>query len=320
MRILYIDDADEERESLASELRERGLEVVTSSSGPSGLDVLRNGGIDVTLCDLNMPEMDGIDVLLAATDLAPDTPFILLTSHPTVSRAHEAIKHGAYRFLIKPVRVDEIEITVQLAIEHARLQRWKDETEEQLRHIVEMTPVPMLMSRLSDGRILYANRHFAKLLATDIDRLRGRSTKEFYAVPEERAAIVEGDREGRPRRQCRDEGDSRGWSGDLDSLLPRHGRTSAARMSSSAVSTTSPAAKRSEDRLRVFRAIFDQSIDVIVVWDANNRVVSRNPSHERRTGFSDEEFIGKDASELSRERKPFEKIRETPGGTRTLSR
>ena len=171
-----------------------------------------------------------------------------------------------------------------------------------------MTPVPMMMSRLHDGRILYANRHFAKLLASDTDRLRGRSTREFYAVPEERAAIVKAiEKEGHvvnaEMKAIREDGKEiwilyslvRTQVGGEDVILGGfHDITRR---------------KEAEDRLRVFRAIFDQSIDVIVVWDANNRVVSRNPSHERRTGFSDEEFIGKDASELLGE-ETVQKIRE----------
>lgn len=297
VRILYIDDDEQEREGLAAALRQRELEVETASTGREGLDRLTGTSIDVILCDLNMPEMDGLDVLDATRQLCPDTPFVLLTSHPTVARAKKAVTRGAYRFLIKPVHVDEIEITVQLAIEHARLQRWKNEAEEQLRHIVEMTPVPMMMSRAEDGTILYANRHFAQLLASDPESLRGRSTKEFEAAGQDRSTIVETlmnhgvvtDAELEARR---DDGEHI-WL--LYSLVKTQVGGEQVFLGGFHDITRR---KQAEERLRVFQAVFDQSIDVIVIWDAENRVVARNAAHELRTGFTDDEFLGQHAADI----------------------
>ena len=141
--------------------RERGFVVATASSGKEGLELLASNKPALVLCDLNMPEMDGLAVLEHAQKLDPDLPFVLLTAHPSVPLALKAVTQGAQRFLVKPVGMDEVEITIHQALEFAKLRRWQRQAEEQLTRLVESAPVPYIITRKSDGEILYANRHLA---------------------------------------------------------------------------------------------------------------------------------------------------------------
>ncbi|HJS74394.1 MAG TPA: response regulator, partial [Vicinamibacteria bacterium] len=144
IKLLYIEDDPAQRSSLAASLRERGFGVAEAASGDEGLTLLSDDEA-VVLCDLNMPGMDGLEVLRRVQRRRPEVPFILLTAHPSIPIAVQAIVEGAQRFLIKPVSIDEMEISIHQAIEFARLQKWQREAEEQLLRLVEAVPVPYII-------------------------------------------------------------------------------------------------------------------------------------------------------------------------------
>ncbi|MGB6338987.1 MAG: response regulator, partial [Candidatus Aminicenantaceae bacterium] len=83
-KILYIEDNDTQRRTLASGLRTKGYSVSVATSGRTGLRLFNSKAFDVILCDLNMPEMDGLGVLgnIRRKDL--DIPFIILSSHGSI--------------------------------------------------------------------------------------------------------------------------------------------------------------------------------------------------------------------------------------------
>src|SRR5262245_2577387 len=190
IKILYIEDDPAQRSSLAASLRERGFEVVEAGSGNEGLELLSNDQ-SVVLCDLNMPGMDGLEVLRRVQRRRPEVPFILLTAHPSIPIAVQAIVEGAQRFLIKPVSMDEMEISIHQAIEFARLQRWQRESEEQLIRLVEAIPVPYIITRFRDGKILYANKHIADMVGYSPEEMKRRHTVDFYYEPEQRQEVLD---------------------------------------------------------------------------------------------------------------------------------
>jgi len=291
-RLLYIEDDPEQRESMAASLRERGFHVETAGSGEEGLERLGGIEVDLILCDLNMPEMDGLAVLSRVQGLHPDLPFVLLTAHPSIPLAVKAITHGAQRFLIKPVSLDEMEITVHQAIEYARLRRWQRQGEEQLSRLVESAPVPYIVTRWSDGEILYANRHLASLVGLTPAELLGRRSAEFYVDADERQAVTD--------RLAAD-----GFVKDLEVRVKRADGTAVWTVFSLAEAEVSgekvvlggfldiTRRKALEEKLRIYHEVFRHSIDVIAVIDKDGRIIERNPAHEKRTGWTDEEIVGK---------------------------
>ena len=94
INILYIEDDPTQRSSLAASLRERGFGVVEAASGEAGLGLL-DDDTRVVLCDLNMPGMSGLEVLRQVQRRNPDLPFILLTAHPSIPIAVQAIVEAA---------------------------------------------------------------------------------------------------------------------------------------------------------------------------------------------------------------------------------
>ena len=292
VKLLYIEDEPEQRQTLAASLEERGFVVATASSGKEGLELLASDKPALVLCDLNMPEMDGLAVLEHAQKLDPDLPFVLLTAHPSVPLALKAVTQGAQRFLVKPVGMDEMEITIHQTLEFAKLRRWQRQAEEQLTRLVESAPVPYIITRKSDGEILYANRHLADAVGLRPEEMKGRSSTDFYYNAGERDEVI-----------ARLEKD--GFVKDLE-VQVRHADGSFKWMVFSLAKTEIGGEevvlggflditrrKEMEEKLRIYREVFMHSVDVITIIDKEGHIIERNPAHRQRTGWTDEDIVGK---------------------------
>jgi two-component system response regulator HydG len=108
MRVLVVDDRPEMAEMLADDLCDRGYEGVAVTSGRDALHVLRTERVDVLVTDVRMPEIDGLALLRASVHLDPSRPVIMMTAYGTLDTAIEASGEGAYHYLIKPFRLDEL--------------------------------------------------------------------------------------------------------------------------------------------------------------------------------------------------------------------
>lgn len=106
--ILVVDDEEIVRDSLASWLEEDGYHVDTAPDGPAALTKLAQHAYTVLLVDLKMPGMDGLEVLAHARSLQPDVPVIIMTAYATVDTAVQAMKQGAYDYLVKPFEPEEL--------------------------------------------------------------------------------------------------------------------------------------------------------------------------------------------------------------------
>jgi DNA-binding NtrC family response regulator len=120
-RILVLDDEAILRDAIAEAMRRAGHAVDAFDSGRPALDAFQQGGFDLVISDLRMPGMDGVSVLEEAKRIAPDVPFIIVTAHGTVETAVGAMKKGAYDFIIKPFKLEELEALVARALEHRHL-------------------------------------------------------------------------------------------------------------------------------------------------------------------------------------------------------
>ena len=110
--ILVIDDEEIVRKSLASWLTEDGYEVDTAPDGPSGLAKLQAKGYAVLLVDLKMPGMNGLEVLTKAREIQPEVSLIIMTAYATVDTAVQAMKQGAFDYLVKPFELEELSLMV----------------------------------------------------------------------------------------------------------------------------------------------------------------------------------------------------------------
>jgi len=113
-RLLVVDDKAEMREMLAAAFSERDFTIAQASNGLDAISMLKERPFDIVITDLNMPGADGIEVLRAAREVAPDTRVILITAYGTVDTAVEAMRLGAKDFIAKPFKIAELELKVDM--------------------------------------------------------------------------------------------------------------------------------------------------------------------------------------------------------------
>ena len=120
-RILIIEDEANMRHMLEVLLRKSGYEVKSAADGQEGLEVIEGEGFHFILCDIKMPRMDGMAFLRSATDKLKDTTVIMMSAYGTVDTAIEAMKSGAYDYISKPFKTDEVLLTLKKAEEREGL-------------------------------------------------------------------------------------------------------------------------------------------------------------------------------------------------------
>lgn len=120
-KVLLVDDHKPFRDSLAKILEGKGLQVFSAPDGEEALDILRKEDIHLVLTDLKMPRMDGVELLKVAKTIRPEVEVILITGYGTVDTAVTAMKDGAYDYIQKPFKPQEILKLVRKAIEKQSL-------------------------------------------------------------------------------------------------------------------------------------------------------------------------------------------------------
>jgi len=107
-KVLLIDDEEQFLATLSERMEIRGMNVSTASNADNAVSALEVGDYDAIVLDLQMPDMDGIDMLKAIKVRHPDMQVILLTGHATVEAGIEAMKLGAMDFMEKPADIDSL--------------------------------------------------------------------------------------------------------------------------------------------------------------------------------------------------------------------
>ncbi len=120
-RILVVDDEAAMRESLTDWLMEDDYEVSQASNGEDAISKAKEIGFDVVLLDLKMPGMNGLETMKRLKEVSPETEIVMMTAYATVDTAVQAMKVGAFDYMVKPFDPDEIEIHIQKIIAHREL-------------------------------------------------------------------------------------------------------------------------------------------------------------------------------------------------------
>ena len=122
-RVLVVDDEPMIVSLLSTVLREKGWDVTEAWSGTDGIDQLDRARFDVILTDLVMPGDSGIDLLRAAKEIHPDVEVILMTGYATADTAIEAMRNGAYHYIMKPLKTEEVVNLVEKAYSQRQMER-----------------------------------------------------------------------------------------------------------------------------------------------------------------------------------------------------
>lgn len=120
-RILVIDDERAIRNTLKEILEYEKYKVDLAENANQAQEIVKNNDFDVILCDIKMPDMDGLELLPKLLDLQADTPIVMISGHGNIDTAVEAIKKGAYDFIEKPLDLNRLLITIRNAMDKSNL-------------------------------------------------------------------------------------------------------------------------------------------------------------------------------------------------------
>jgi DNA-binding NtrC family response regulator len=121
VRILVVDDEESTTDSLKLILVDEGYTVDTAGTGGQAIEIFDQGGHHLAICDLQLPDMDGLEVMRHMKDARPNTEVIMVTAHGSTTKAVEATKAGAFDFVDKPLDFEELAIRIQNALKHREL-------------------------------------------------------------------------------------------------------------------------------------------------------------------------------------------------------
>jgi DNA-binding NtrC family response regulator len=191
-KILVIDDERSIRNTLKDILEYEKYKVDEAENGLEALDLIRNKEYDVILCDIKMPQMDGIEVLEKAMILT-ESPVIMISGHGTIETAVEAIKKGAYDYIAKPLDLNRLLITIRNALDKSnlitetkKLKRQVSQTYEMVGESEAINAIKEMIERVgpTDARVLITGENGTgkELVARWLHEQSNRSHTPFIEV------------------------------------------------------------------------------------------------------------------------------------------
>ena len=133
-RLLIVDDEEVALRNLQHVMEKEGYQVSAAQSGAAAVALLEKQGFDVVLTDLRMEGVDGMDVLKKSRELQPEAEVIFITGYATAESAVQALKHGAFYYIAKPFRLDEVRKVVAEALAKVRLRRENEDLRREIEH------------------------------------------------------------------------------------------------------------------------------------------------------------------------------------------
>jgi len=116
-KILIVDDEPNIIEILEMVLRDEGMEVFKTGSAREALAILQEREVDLAISDIRMPDFSGVELLREAKKISPETTFIMITAFASTDTAIEALQHGAFDYITKPFRMEDLRAIVRRALE-----------------------------------------------------------------------------------------------------------------------------------------------------------------------------------------------------------
>jgi len=120
-KILVVDDEKAIRDSLNMILTDEGYTVISAADGEEALDLINKDDFDIVITDIKMPNIDGMELLSKGTKNSPSTFFIIMTAYASVNTAIEALRYGAYDYIIKPVEFDDLLLRVKRLLDYKKV-------------------------------------------------------------------------------------------------------------------------------------------------------------------------------------------------------
>jgi len=131
-KLLIVDDERIALRNLEHVMKKEGYDVTGTQSGPNALKLIEDQQFDVVLTDLRMEKVDGMQILKKTRDLYPDTEVIMITGYATLDSAVETMKHGAFYYISKPFKLEEVRKVVKEAVHKVKLKTENRNLREQI--------------------------------------------------------------------------------------------------------------------------------------------------------------------------------------------
>lgn len=195
-KILIIEDEKGMNEVLRILLEAEGYDVTSAFNGDEGVEAIKSDIFDLVISDIKMPGLNGFEVLKTVKEISPDTIVIMITAFGTTESAIEAMKLGAYDYINKPFKIDEIRLVIKKALEKRTLSREIKVLKEHIASTYELENIigksavmqqllmslPKIAQSLSNVLITGESGSGKELIAHAIHNLSPRSGKNFVAL------------------------------------------------------------------------------------------------------------------------------------------
>jgi len=195
-KILIIEDERSMNEILRMLLEGEGYEVFSAFDGKEGMDFIKKEIFDIIITDIKMPFYDGFDILKEVKNFSSETLVIMITAFGTTEAAIEAMKLGAYDYINKPFKIDEIRIIIENALEKRKLRREVKTLRENIKKTYRLDNIigksqkmqellinlPKMAESNSNILIMGESGSGKELIAHAVHNLSTRSDKEFVAI------------------------------------------------------------------------------------------------------------------------------------------
>lgn len=187
--MLIVDDNTELVDTLKAVIASGipGIAIDTAVSGAAALAMAQRG-FDVAIVDVKLPDITGIDLISPLRAASPFSEVLLLTGFASVDAAIGALRFGAFAFVLKSFRPEELISTVEQALTKVELKREREELERRYRDLVEVTDV-LVVALSGTDEVALMNRKAASLANTASDQALGKSMLEFWIPPEDHAPM-----------------------------------------------------------------------------------------------------------------------------------
>jgi two-component system, NtrC family, response regulator PilR len=195
-RILIVEDEKSMREVLKILLEDEGYETISASDGQDGIRRIEEDIFDIVITDIKMPRADGFEVLKKVKEISPTSIVIMITAYGTTESTIEAMKLGAYDYIHKPFKIDEIRLIINKAFEKKRLSeeisvlREKVQTTYRIENIIGKSPRMQELFRLipkvaqSNSTVLITGESGSgkELVAAALHNLSARKNNNFVTI------------------------------------------------------------------------------------------------------------------------------------------
>ncbi len=133
-RILVVDDERAIQDLLSYAIREAGYEVLSASNGKEALSLIEQENMQIAICDIKMPGMDGIDLLKKIRDISPETIVLMITAYASVETAVDALRYGAFDYILKPFIEEDVIAKILRINQYLKIKRENQNLRQEMRN------------------------------------------------------------------------------------------------------------------------------------------------------------------------------------------